>query len=803
MVVRIQLRHDTAENWRTNNPTLYVGEVGVEIDTKKIKVGDGNTQYNNLDYVIGDSLPEFRGVGNVLTHDGLKPVWDYIIEKNDIINNVKKPLSKLVLNILTQEDYNQMLENGEINDDEIYLPQSSTYSKDEIDNMLSKISVAQFLNDEQYEILEKDGIYNDTIVPNETVFTTNDGKFVQYINKSYQWENGIIPYKMLVEDMTFGNGRFVVCGQNDEYVFSSTDGENWEKYELPSRSYNKSISYGNGKFLIAPWGGTWFVSNDGITWSEYESFQKTGISGLRWCYDRFIATTESEKIYWSTDGETWNEGTLPNNTSWQYPCYGNGLYVVGAYSSDVCAVSTDMINWTTYVMPSFANAHIVYGNGVFVSSSGYYSVDCRAWKEIQSTIRSFTHLIYDGRKFIGNSNSYYAYSYDGITWFEIENPQKYTVGAMACGNGKIVVVEYNSFETELKIGYINDNIVEKGIKSLSYTKTETDELLKNYAPSDANLPNIEDKNGCVLTTDGQSVSWDKIIHVNNISTNTVEKPSKFVINKLTKQDYDSLVENNNINDNELYAITDVDDNYVLKSEFQSLEAEINKKANVDDVNASITTIESNVILKADKEDTYTKTEVDELLENIEQNISSDIPLQTNNAGKFLTTDGTDALWDYVIRFNDVENISEKGISKLIINKLTQSKYNELLESNQIKDDELYITDEVLYPTSVFDDNKQACITVSVGENDLVVMQSGQNIEYGNGIKSGTITFNKEYMDTDYSITSSIMSTNDILENIKITSKTTMGFGWKYVNNAEDNTEYSGSFDWNVVGRCNK
>ena len=23
------------------------------------------------------------------------------------------------------------------------------------------------------------------------------------------------------------------------------------------------------------------------------------------------------------------------------------------------------------------------------------------------------------------------------------------------------------------------------------------------------------------------------------------------------------------------------------------------------------------------------------------------------------------------------------------------------------------------------------------------------------------------------------------------------------NNAEDNTEYSGSFDWNVVGRCNK
>ena len=35
--IRIQLRNDTAENWTTKNPLLLKGEMGVEIDTKKIK----------------------------------------------------------------------------------------------------------------------------------------------------------------------------------------------------------------------------------------------------------------------------------------------------------------------------------------------------------------------------------------------------------------------------------------------------------------------------------------------------------------------------------------------------------------------------------------------------------------------------------------------------------------------------------------------------------------------------------------------------------------------------------------------
>lgn len=48
---RIQLRNDTASNWVTSNPVLLKGELGIEIDTGKMKVGDGATTWGTLSYL--------------------------------------------------------------------------------------------------------------------------------------------------------------------------------------------------------------------------------------------------------------------------------------------------------------------------------------------------------------------------------------------------------------------------------------------------------------------------------------------------------------------------------------------------------------------------------------------------------------------------------------------------------------------------------------------------------------------------------------------------------------------------------
>ena len=53
--VRIQVRRGTASEWTSANPTLAAGEMGVETDTRKIKVGTGSTAWTSLSYIASDA----------------------------------------------------------------------------------------------------------------------------------------------------------------------------------------------------------------------------------------------------------------------------------------------------------------------------------------------------------------------------------------------------------------------------------------------------------------------------------------------------------------------------------------------------------------------------------------------------------------------------------------------------------------------------------------------------------------------------------------------------------------------------
>ena len=51
LTARLISRNDTAANWSAQNPVLLKGEIGVEIDTLGIKVGDGVSNWENLGYL--------------------------------------------------------------------------------------------------------------------------------------------------------------------------------------------------------------------------------------------------------------------------------------------------------------------------------------------------------------------------------------------------------------------------------------------------------------------------------------------------------------------------------------------------------------------------------------------------------------------------------------------------------------------------------------------------------------------------------------------------------------------------------
>lgn len=51
----VQNKIDTSANFTTNNPILASGQFGVESDTNKIKMGNGTSTWNDLEYISGDN----------------------------------------------------------------------------------------------------------------------------------------------------------------------------------------------------------------------------------------------------------------------------------------------------------------------------------------------------------------------------------------------------------------------------------------------------------------------------------------------------------------------------------------------------------------------------------------------------------------------------------------------------------------------------------------------------------------------------------------------------------------------------
>lgn len=82
---RVSLRNDTASNWQTSNPKLLKGEVGLEIDTLKFKIGDGTNFWNSLPYAnitvdeFNDAIASIRNI-KVLKYD--KDEFEKLPEKD-------------------------------------------------------------------------------------------------------------------------------------------------------------------------------------------------------------------------------------------------------------------------------------------------------------------------------------------------------------------------------------------------------------------------------------------------------------------------------------------------------------------------------------------------------------------------------------------------------------------------------------------------------------------------------------------------------------------------------------------------
>lgn len=85
--VRIVHKNDTYENWTKNNPVLLNSEIGYDSTNKKIKIGDGITEWNLLPYYAGkaDTATTLEGYGitDAYTKQEVNTLTDEIYEELD------------------------------------------------------------------------------------------------------------------------------------------------------------------------------------------------------------------------------------------------------------------------------------------------------------------------------------------------------------------------------------------------------------------------------------------------------------------------------------------------------------------------------------------------------------------------------------------------------------------------------------------------------------------------------------------------------------------------------------------------
>lgn len=139
--VTLIMRNGTSATWTNKNSILQLGEVGVETDTRKIKIGDGATAWNSLKYVAANEtitsttapLATDKGyeVGTlwVVTTSGATYIltsktdsaatWKKLIQQGDTVTAVEKATTATKLEndlkIIVQGDFNSdtyLLNNG-------------------------------------------------------------------------------------------------------------------------------------------------------------------------------------------------------------------------------------------------------------------------------------------------------------------------------------------------------------------------------------------------------------------------------------------------------------------------------------------------------------------------------------------------------------------------------------------------------------------------------------------------------------------------------------------------------------------
>jgi photosystem II stability/assembly factor-like uncharacterized protein len=273
------------------------------------------------------------------------------------------------------------------------------------------------------------------------------------------WRNPV-PTGGNLNAAAFGNGTFVVVG-DDGLVMTSTDnGATWTQRITGSSDSLTSVAVSGSTIVAVGYYGTVVRSGDGgATWSqswptELDLYSVTAGNGT------FVAVGDAGEIIASTDGgATWTFATSGTSAVLHGVAYGNGTFVACGNSTFLRSTA-GTAGWTDATPAEFSDSMvaIAFGNGQFVAidsfGTGEVSDDNGAtWSYTQPAAESTLYSIaYGDDRFVTvgySGNNAYVNTTDGgwtseyMGWTTGDGLGSDTLTGVAFGNHTYVAVGYS------------------------------------------------------------------------------------------------------------------------------------------------------------------------------------------------------------------------------------------------------------------------------------------------------------------------------------------------------------------------
>ena len=199
------------------------------------------------------------------------------------------------------------------------------------------------------------------------------GDFITSSN-GVNWTRTNAPVYLGVNDVAWGNGRFVVAGFDyshplTEPLASSADGTNWVVHSLPLGSFGQflQLKFLNGHFIAVGSEGAVAISTNGMDWSVSSLGSNLWLQAVGYGEGKYLIGGMDGSLYTSSNAVTWKSNYVETVHQFVDFAYGRGRFVAAAYrgSPEGLAWSPDGLNWTW--QPGHAQ-RIVYEHGVFVAA---------------------------------------------------------------------------------------------------------------------------------------------------------------------------------------------------------------------------------------------------------------------------------------------------------------------------------------------------------------------------------------------------------------------------------------------------